>query len=386
MAVIRFGIIGAGNVGTGTARGDSFIRVLSQFEQARVVAVCDIRRENAERAAALAGAQPFTEIEEFLESGLDAVVICTPVKHHAEQAIAALQRGLHVLSEVPAVHSMEAAAALVPAAAGSSAHYMLAENYRYFDEVELLKRMADAGRFGNIYFAEGEYLHDCKDLWLDEAGRPTWRGESGPAPGYGVYCTHSVGPVLYILDDRVVQVSALANEIGRVVPERPGTPASRSAGWFNFVMLMRTARGSTVRVRVDTVSPRPHAAAYYSLQGDKGSFETWRGLGDASKVWLADEHEPSHCFASAQWHPLADYAARYLPDRLAAGEEAQAGGHGTSEYWMIRDFLTAIERDEPPPIDVYRGLDYTTPGICAVESVLKGGTAMPVPDFREGPK
>jgi predicted dehydrogenase len=377
MAAIRFGVIGAGNVGTGTARGDSFVRVLSQFDQAKVVSVCDIRRENAERAAAPTGAQPFTEIEAFLESGLDAVVICTPVKHHAEQAIAALQRNLHVLSEVPAVHSLEAAAALASAAAGSSGHYMLAENYRYFDEVELLKRMADAGRFGSIYFAEGEYLHDCKDLWLDEAGKPTWRGEPGATPGYGVYCTHSLGPILYILDDRVVQVSALANDIGRVAPERPGR--------FNFVMLMRTARGSTVRVRVDTVSPRPHAAAYYSLQGDKGSFESWRGLGDASKVWLTDEHEPSHCFASAQWHPLADYAPTYIPDRLAVGAEARAGGHGTSEYWMIRDFLTTIERDEPPPIDVHRGLDYTVPGICAVESVLNGGAAVLAPDFRKGP-
>ena len=43
------------------------------------------------------------------------------------------------------------------------------------DEVELLKRMNDDGRFGEAYYFEGEYLHDCKDLWFDSEGNRTWR-------------------------------------------------------------------------------------------------------------------------------------------------------------------------------------------------------------------
>jgi predicted dehydrogenase len=374
MAAIRFGIIGAGNVGVGTSRGDSFIRLMRNFEQTRVTAIYDIKPENAERAAGAANARAFTELEPFLESGVDAAIICSPVRFHAEQAAAALERGIHVLCEVTAAHSIEAARVLVQAAARSRAHYMLAENYRYLDEIELLKRMADDGRFGDIYFAEGEYLHDCRDLWLDEDGKPTWRGERGKTPGYGVYCTHSLGPLLYILDDRVDQVACLANDTSLLTAHRPG--------YFNFVMLMRTSRGRTVRVRVDTVSPRPHQAAYYSLQGTKGSYESWRGLSNEPKVWLADEHEPSHCCDSAKWHPLKDYEQQYIPERLAAGDEARAGGHGTSEFWMMRDFMSAISEDRPPPIDVYRALDYTLPGICAVESVERGGQAISVPDLR----
>ncbi len=145
---------------------------------------------------------------------------------------------------------------------------------------------------------------------------------------------------------------------------------------------MHTAKGATVKVRIDTVSPRPHTAAYYSLQGSKGCYESQRGLGDQPKVWLADEHEPSRCFESPPWHPLSDYAARYIPDRLAVGETARRGGHGTSEYWMLRDFITAIKRNETPPIDVYQALDYTIPGLCAVDSVEQGGALIAMPDFR----
>ena len=375
MSHLRFGIIGAGNTGVGTARGDSFIRLLRSFEEARVTAVYDISGENAQRAAAETdGAGAFTELDPFLESGLDAVIICSPVRFHAEQAAAALDRGLHVLSEVTAVHSLEAADSLAKAAARSSAQYMLAENYRYFDEIELVRRMAEVGRLGEIYHAEGEYLHDCKALWLDAEGRTTWRGGWGKAPGYGVYCTHSLGPLLYVLEERVVQVAALANETAIVAPER--------TGFFNFVMLMRTDRGHTLRVRVDTVSPRPHQAAYYSLQGTQGSYESWRGLGDEAKVWLADEHETSHVFDGAKWHPLSEYEERYIPDRLAAPESASEGGHGSTEFWMMKDFIAAARQEMPSPIDAYRALDYTVPGICAMESVARGGAAVTVPDFR----
>ncbi len=374
MQTTRVGVIGAGHTGVGTARGDAFIRLLAHFQEAAVTAVYDIRPENAERAAAAAGARAFTDLEPFLDSGLDAVIICSPVKFHAEQAAAALGRGIHVLSEVTAAHSLEAARALAQAAEGSSAHYMLAENYRYLDEIELIKRMLADGRFGEPYFAEAEYVHDCKDLWRDADGGVTWRGEWRGAPGYGVYCTHSLGPLLYLLEDRVTQVAALANDISLLAPEL--------SGHFNFYMLMRTAADRTLRVRVDTVSPRPHAAAYYSLQGTAGAYEGARGLGDQAKVWLADEHEPSHVYGSANWHPLWDYAQRYLADRLAAPAQARAGGHGATEYWMLKDFFAAVREGAPPAIDVYRALDYTVPGICALESIAQGGAPIPVPDFR----
>ncbi len=179
---IRFGIIGAGNVDVGSSRGDSFIAILKVFaEEAQVTAVCDINPENAQRAAERAGdgAQAFTDLEAFLDSGVQAVVVATPVVFHVEHSVAALQRGIHVLSEVPAARSIEAAWELVRAARASDAVYMFGENIRYLDEVELVKRMAADGLFGETYYAEGEYLHDCKDLWLDSEGKRASRPGGG---------------------------------------------------------------------------------------------------------------------------------------------------------------------------------------------------------------
>jgi predicted dehydrogenase len=335
-----------------------------------VSALYDIDADRVAQAAEALDARPFTDLDAFLNGDIDAVIIASPVPFHVEQAVACLNAGKHVLSEVTACQSLAQAQALVTAARASSAHYMMAENYRYLDEVELLKRLQDDGRFGALYYGAGEYLHDCRDLWYTADGELTWRGK-----GFlGVYCTHSLGPLLYITSDRVETVTALAVPGGKFDP-RVTRPTM-------YLMQMVTAGGVTLRVRVDSVSPRPHQMAYYALQGTTGAVESWRGGGDASKAWFADEHEPSTVRGGAEWHPLADQAPRSIPDRLAAPPEARLGGHGTSEYWMMRDFLAAIHDEIPVPIDVHRALDYTLPGVFISVSAEAGGAPHCVPDSR----
>lgn len=379
METVRFGIIGAGNPGVGSSRGNSYARLCRALTGATVAAVFDVARENAERACAQIGAESgvepraFDALEPFLDSGLDAVVVASPLVYHAEQSIAALERGIHVLSEVTAAHSIEAAEALATAARASRAHYMLAENYRYFDEVELIRRMVAEGRFGRVYFGEGEYLHDCKGLWRNPDGSLTWRGSGRGLRG--IYCTHSLGPLLYIFDDRPVRVTCMT-------PGDQGFDPGVDAP-AGHVMLVQTARGHLLKIRVDHVSPRPHAAAYYAVQGTAGCYEGARGLGDQAKIWLEDEHGPSyqpgHAGPSAPWHPLAGYREQYISDRLYPPEAARHGGHGTSEYWMLRDFLTAIRENRPPPIDIDASLDYTLPGILGAESAARGGEPREIP-------
>ena len=64
-----------------------------------------------------------------------------------------------------------------------------------------------------------------------------------------------------------------------------------------------------------------------------------------------------------------------------APEEARRGGHGTSEFYMIRDFLDALDAGARPPIDVMRSMDFTVPGIVAHESAMSDGNWREVPLF-----
>jgi hypothetical protein len=122
---------------------------------------------------------------------------------------------------------------------------------------------------------------------------------------------------------------------------------------------------------------------YYSLQGNRGAYRATRADTRQALVWLADEHKPSGVRGGCSWHPLWDYAQMYIPERLAVGPEARRGGHGTSEYWMLLDFLRSIREGTLAPIDVDVALDYTLPGVLAAESAAQGGAMLAVPDSRE---
>ena len=79
-----------------------------------------------------------------------------------------------------------------------------------------------------------------------------------------------------------------------------------------------------------------------------------------------------------------DEVAREVDWQLSdpnAPEEARRGGHGTSEYYLVRDFIDSIVNDTKPPIDVVRGVDMTIPGLIAHEAAMKGNVWLDVPHF-----
>jgi len=359
----------------GCRRGASFARVSEVLRGVRVTAVMDPDEGAALTLAQEVGdASAFTEFERFLDQApIDAVVVASPIHLHAEQSVAALERNIHVLSEVPACDTLEDARALADAADRSRAIYMLGENSCYMNEQVLVRRMARAGCFGELLYGEAEYLHDCRDLWRDGAGELTWRARTLGTKS--LYITHSLGPILEVFDDRVVALSAFAYGSSTFYDPEVTTPVGH-------VVALETSKGAALKVRIDNVAPRP-SSHFYLVQGTAGAYESARGLGEEPKVWLAADHEESHVYRSADWHDLFEgYAEEYIPERLHVTEEKHKGGHGASEYWMLQDFVAAIREGAPSPIGIYRGLDYTVPGIVARQSAEQGGVLHQVPDFR----
>ena len=157
---IRLGIVGA------CGRGASFKSACDAMPMVNIQAVCDTNAEELPKAKDRLGATDhYTSYEQMLDSGkLDAVIIGTPMPLHVPQAIAAIQRGIHVLSEVPAGVSIEECRDLTVACRKSRAVYMMAENYTYIRSNVLVRELVKRGLFGETYFGEGEYVHELKEL------------------------------------------------------------------------------------------------------------------------------------------------------------------------------------------------------------------------------
>jgi predicted dehydrogenase len=362
--LIRFGIIGA------AGRGNSFVRSLEAHSNVVITALCDINAEAVAASATELGVDHvFSDAEEMLDSQLiDAVVIGTPMQCHAPQAILALERDVHVLCEVTAGVSVEECRDLVVAARRSGATYMMAENYAYMRPNVLVRELVRLGLFGELYYAEGAYIHELKALNETTPWRRRWQtGVNGCT-----YPTHSLGPVLRWFDgDRVTAVCAMGT--GRHYRD----PRNEPYGMEDSVTMMcRLQSGGLVEIRVDMISDRPHNMVHYALQGTDGCYESADGHTGEPKVWLRSRN------AKPCWEPLEDLE-EYLPGNWRQPPEAALkAGHGGGDYWEVQDFIGAIHDGATPPIGIDAAMDMTLPGLVSQQSLAQGSAWVAVPDPR----
>ena len=359
---LKVGIVGA-------PRGQSFIRSFQAIEETDVIAICDLNIDVVEGVASQFNIdQKYTEFEEMVQSDLDIVVVSTPMPLHAPQSTLALQEGKHVISEVPAATDLQQCWELAKSVENSKKKYMMAENYVYTKPNILIRELAMQGLFGDIYFGEGQYIHELKSLNEITKWRRKWQtGRNGCT-----YSTHSLGPVLQWFEDRVCTVSCFGS--GHHYEDSEGKQYENED---TISMICKTTRGGLVEIRVDMLSDRPALGQYYSLQGTKGCYEAARGLGDQPKIWLAEHSD------QIAWQSLSDFEEQYMPEiwRNPSMEALQAG-HGGGDYLEVREFVDSIINDTKSPIDIYESLDMTVPGLVSEVSINRESIPVEVPDFR----
>ena len=337
----------------GLRRGRSLLGVFHHHRDTDVVAVCDPKADRREAVAEGFGVQAgFDDYERFLDADMDVVVVATPAPAHAAQAVAAMQAGKHVLSEVPAAYSLAECREIVAAVEQTGRTYMMAENMNDIHYVREWKALIQGGEIGDVFYAEAEYVHDCRSLM---ATPDNWRATMPPI----YYCTHSLGPLLDILDDRCV--SAVGMTTGcHTAPELGVTDME--------VGLFRTEKGRVLKVLCGFSIAREPAMHWQVFYGTRGTLENRRVPWEEAKIFREGSEK-----------------MQAVPAQTAdphAPPEATAGGHGSSEFYMVDGFIQAVLAGTTPPIDVYRSMDFSVPGLCAHMSAEQGGVPVAVPDFR----
>ncbi len=106
---IRFGVIGAGKIGT------FHTRTLASMEGVTLVGVCDPDQMRAQKLAWEYNSTPYTHPEELLGQ-VDAVIIAAPTPLHHKLGMLFLEHGVHTLVEKPIAVTMEEARDLIQAA------------------------------------------------------------------------------------------------------------------------------------------------------------------------------------------------------------------------------------------------------------------------------
>ena len=107
---------------------------------------------------------------------------------------------------------------------------------------------------------------------------------------------------------------------------------------------------------------------FYCVYGAKGFLESGRMKSEAGKIYIEGKDKTARKIKCSNIDPNAP-------------KEAKSGGHGTSEYYLIQDFINCIDKNTKPPIDITRALEMTIPGIIAHEAAMKGNVWLDVPHF-----
>lgn len=361
MDKLKVGILGA-------TRGMDFsIRILKNYEYASLAAICetfDALREKTRIFLEENGidAKCYKDYDEFLDSGIDAVIIANFANEHSEYAIRALKKGIHVYSEVQPVQTLAEACALCDAVEESGCVYAYGENYCYSDSSMALRALCEERLIGEIVCMEGTFINDCSPKWhmLTRGIRNHWRNYVPST----FYCTHSIGPLFFATGRRAVSVNGL--EIPRMDYMAEKGARSGSAG----MEVMELDNGGIAQSTHGNLR-HPYEASF-RLIGSEGSLEGNYQFLRSLKYTGGFSHD-------VQDIPLSQREYKYRP----FGTES---GVANGDYAAFGYFIGAILGDkegEKYSIDIYSALDMALPGLLAYRSVVDGGKPYAVPDLRD---
>lgn len=153
MEKVRMGFIGCGGIANG-----KHLPAQKRNPVAEMVAFCDVIEERAQKACkeyGAPGAKVYTDYRELLkDKSIDAVFVLTPNCSHCEITVAALEAGKHVMCEKPMAMNYAEAKKMIAARDKSGKVLTIGYQNRYRPDSLYLKGQAEAGMFGDIYYAE----------------------------------------------------------------------------------------------------------------------------------------------------------------------------------------------------------------------------------------
>ena len=366
MEKARVGLIGLGF-------GAEFIPIYQAHPRAEVAAICQRTKRKLDEIGDRFGiATRYSDFREVLtDPNVDFVHINSPIPDHAPQTIAALKAGKHVMCTVPMATTLEEAKEIVELVRETGLKYMMAETVVYSREYLFIKELYDKGELGKIQYMQASHPQDMEgwpDYWKDMV------------PMH--YATHVVSPLMAMVNGMAEYVSCFGS--GTISDECARRSGSKFAVKSCHIKIKNSDLAAHIwRFLWDTARQYRESIDVY---GSKKSFE-WQLITDENPV-LHTAKKPE--YEIAERVDVPDYA-HLLPEpirkftRRVADEDhlsfIQGGGHGGSHPHLVNEFLSALFEDRDPFPNVEQSANWTSVGICAHQSALKGGQIVDVPDF-----
>ncbi len=321
-----------------------------------------------------------TSLQQIIDSDeYDAVHLVTPIPLHAKQTVAVLESGKHCACTVPMATNIEDLRDIVTAQRKSKKNYMMMETAVYTRHFLYIKEMVEKGKMGRIQFLRGAHYQDMENWPLYWMGLPPMH-----------YATHAVSPLLALAKTRAVRVHCFGSGVMRKeLHKQYCNPYPIETAIFQLEMdnlVAEVTRSLFHTARAYTES--------FNVYGEKMTFE-WQQIEDEDPVIFKMEPlKPGRGRPISVTRVTPPDRQDLLPKEIARFTKRgvydeknphlsflQGGGHGGSHPHLVHEFVRSIIEERKPYINAVIAANWTSAGICAHQSAMKGGDSVAIPNF-----
>ena len=246
-------------IGTGRIAENKLLPALEKTDKAVLWSVLSREKsragEIAKRFSAQSAAPAHDDLDTLLaDPDLDAVLIATPDKMHAEQAIAAAKAGKHVFSEKPMTTSIEEADAMVAACKDAGVKLGVAFHNRWHAGLRKLHEAVSEGQLGDLRHMRVQWSFLAPDAGNWRAGTDVgkWWGLAGVG-------THCLDQILWFLEPTCGEVVEMKSIITKDVWKGPNDETA--------LITMKFASGATADLCSSVLFQAPTRFELYGSRG-----------------------------------------------------------------------------------------------------------------------
>ena len=403
--VVRIGIIGLGNRGSGT------VMRLGSIEGVEIRALCDLEPDRVNRA--MESIEPLGHRPDFYSGGedewkkvcerkdIDLIAVVTPWHLHTPMCVYAMEHEKHAFTELPAALTIEECWQLVETSERTRMHCIQGSvschgyGIKEWSIPTIVLNMIRQGFFGDLVHAEGAYIHDILANIFSDKYHRKWRLKANLGKHGNLYPAHGLVPILQMMDincgDQLEYLSSMSSD-DFLGAEMAKIRAEEDSVWEPYVgkdyrgnfnsTNVKTRRGRTITLQHDTSTPRPNIR-FHLISGTKAICE--------------ENHPPDSKIAVGHegWLPREEFDSltdRYIPEMMNRYNEFMdssskpSANYGAYARVMPHDWriIDCLRNGLPVDMNVYEAAASSSIIPLSVWSVANGSAPVKIPDFTCG--
>jgi len=342
--------IGVGIVGAGSIADIGHCPSIAAMDNAYLAALCDTNTEFLEKMTKKWEPKKFyTDFHEMLkDKNVEVVIIATPNRLHAQQAIDAMRAKKHVIVEKPFACTHEEAWKMVDVSKKEGVFLMAGTNQRFWEQNVIARKLMDDGFIGKPQMGRSS-LHEGWGLYHEQLSFTRFRQYAHDAGAGALFDlgAHRADLLMYLMASRPKRVMGLIKAFGKEYTQLDDS----------FWIMMEFENGATGVISGDRYSPA--VSNISEIYGTEGTIFT------GSEATNPFQTAPLAVFTSKQFKQseLPEIVREYrYPQQFWSEDIMQPDGfvpkrwvpiypkRGWAYKSMLEHFLNCVEKDIQPSL------------------------------------